>query len=56
MKTEPNAGDENLADGDAVTVTCPQCKTKVSLSAKAAEQTMVARCPKGHDIPLVKAF
>ena len=58
MKTSPkdDRDDSATTDDDAVTVICPECKAKVSLSAKVAEQTMVARCPKGHEIPLVKAF
>jgi hypothetical protein len=43
-------------DKDEVVVTCPECKAKVTLSIKDAEEKMVARCPKGHEIPLVKAF
>jgi hypothetical protein len=47
-----NRGD----DRDAMVVTCPECKAKVSIPVKDAEEKMVARCPKGHDIPLVKAL
>ena len=41
---------------DTIEVTCPECKAKVTLDAKEAERTMKARCPKGHEIPLVKAL
>jgi hypothetical protein len=41
---------------DEIVVTCPQCRAKVTMSVKDAEETMNARCPKGHDIPLVRGL
>jgi hypothetical protein len=40
----------------AIEITCPECKAKVMVDAKEAERSMKARCPKGHDIPLVQAM
>ena len=39
-----------------IEVTCPVCKAKVSIAADEAGRTMKARCPKGHEIPLVRAL
>ncbi len=43
-------------EGDAVEVQCPECGAKVKLAVKDAEEKMAARCPKGHEIPLMKAL
>ena len=43
-------------DDEVIVVTCPECKAKVSVDAAQAERTMKARCPKGHEFPLVKAL
>ena len=43
-------------DDEAVQVECPTCGAKVKIGIKDADEKMSARCPKGHDIPLVKAF
>ena len=42
---------------DEVTVVeCPKCKAKVKIAVKEADEKMMARCPKGHEIPLMKAL
>ena len=37
-------------------VKCPECKTKVRVTTVQAEREMKVKCPKGHEVPLVKAF
>ena len=54
MSDDGNKGHD--ATNETIEVTCPTCKAKVSIAAKEAERTMKARCPKGHEIPLVKAL
>lgn len=41
---------------EQISVTCPECGAKVKLAVKDAEEKMTARCPKGHEIALVKAL
>ncbi len=41
---------------DEIELTCPECKAKVAISVKEADEKMKARCPNGHEIPLVKAL
>jgi DNA-directed RNA polymerase subunit RPC12/RpoP len=41
---------------EEISVTCPECGAKVKLAVKDAEEKMSARCPKGHEIPLMKAL
>jgi DNA-directed RNA polymerase subunit RPC12/RpoP len=41
---------------DEIEVRCPQCNAKVIVSVKEADEKMKVRCPKGHEVPLVKAF
>jgi hypothetical protein len=41
---------------DEIEVVCPTCKAKVTVSVKEADKKMMVMCPKGHEIPLVKAF
>ncbi len=41
---------------ETVEVQCPECGAKVKLSVKDADEKMAARCPKGHEIPLMKAL
>ncbi|HWL85537.1 MAG TPA: MJ0042-type zinc finger domain-containing protein [Polyangiaceae bacterium] len=37
-------------------IRCPKCKAKIKVTVSQAEAAMKVRCPKGHDVPLVKAF
>ena len=46
----------NGQEGQAFEVKCPECKTKVRVTTVQAEQAMKVKCPKGHEVPLVKAF
>lgn len=39
-----------------IEVTCPVCKAKILIAAEEAARTMTARCPKGHEVPLVRAL
>ncbi len=39
-----------------IEVTCPMCRAKVTIKTKDAERTMKVSCPKGHEIPLMKAL
>lgn len=39
---------------DRIEVKCPVCKKTIEVSAAEAEKKMSVRCPKGHDVPLVK--
>jgi ssDNA-binding Zn-finger/Zn-ribbon topoisomerase 1 len=43
-------------DEDTVEVRCPECDAKVRMKREEAEKTFLARCPNGHEIPLVKAL
>lgn len=45
--------DEN---DDVVEVRCPECDATVRVSREQAEKTYVAKCPNGHEVPLVKAL
>lgn len=46
-----------MSDKDEVIeVTCPECGAKVRVPKSEADKKMTARCPKGHDVPLVKMF
>ena len=47
--------DEQRKD-DEIEVTCPECKAKITVSVKDADEKMKVMCPKGHEVPLVKAF
>jgi DNA-directed RNA polymerase subunit RPC12/RpoP len=38
---------------EAVVVRCPKCNAKVLVDDK-AKTKMIATCPNGHEIPLVK--
>ncbi len=44
------------ADAEQFEVRCPVCKQVVKVDRTQAEREMRVRCPKGHDIPLVKAW
>lgn len=39
---------------DVIEVVCPVCKQRIEVSAADAEKKMSVRCPKGHEVPLVK--
>ena len=42
-------------DGEEVMeVECPTCHAKVKVKVADAQRTKKARCPKGHDVPLVQ--
>jgi predicted RNA-binding Zn-ribbon protein involved in translation (DUF1610 family) len=41
---------------EVVEVRCPECGAVVRIPLAEAERTMKARCPNGHDVPLVKAL
>jgi DNA-directed RNA polymerase subunit RPC12/RpoP len=43
-------------ESETIEITCPECGTKIRMKKRDADREMVARCPKGHDVPLVKAF
>ena len=43
-------------DDATIEIECPKCHAKVKIAMKDAEDKMTARCPKGHEIPLVKAL
>jgi hypothetical protein len=43
-------------DEDFVEVRCPECNEKVCVSREKAERDFKAKCPKGHEVPLVKAL
>ncbi len=43
-------------DEGEVEVRCPECGAVVRIAVAEAEKTFTAKCPKGHDVPLVKAF
>jgi phage FluMu protein Com len=47
---------ENGQEAEAFEVKCPECKTKVRVTTVQAEREMKVKCPKGHEVPLVKAF
>ena len=40
---------------EEITVRCPKCGAEVKVDEK-AQQAMVVKCPKGHEIELVKAI
>ncbi len=39
---------------EVIEVTCPECGAKVRVAKSEAERKMTARCPKGHEVGLVK--
>jgi hypothetical protein len=43
-------------DEDVIEVRCPVCHQKVRVPREKAERDFKATCPKGHEIPLVKAI
>jgi uncharacterized protein (UPF0212 family) len=51
MPKDPPAGDE-----DVIEVRCPDCGATVRVARVVAERDMVAKCPKGHEVQLVKAL
>ena len=54
---EPRAGRPDTEDENVtIEIRCPTCKVKIAIAKREADRTMVARCPNGHEIPLVKAI
>ena len=43
-------------DEDIVEVRCPECNVKVRIAREQAERDFKAKCPNGHEVPLVKAL
>lgn len=43
-------------EDDIVEVRCPECDAKVRVPREKAERDFKATCPKGHEVPLVKAL
>lgn len=41
---------------DIVEVRCPECHEKVRVPREKAERDFKAKCPNGHEVPLVKAL
>ena len=41
---------------DIVEVRCPECNAEVRVPREKAEREVKAKCPKGHEFPLVKAL
>ncbi len=41
---------------DIVEVRCPECSSKVRIPREKAEREFKAKCPNGHEVPLVKAL
>ena len=43
-------------DDPVMEIRCPKCKATVKITVSEAEAGMKVKCPKGHDVPLVKAL
>lgn len=43
-------------DEDTIEVRCPECSEVIRLSRETAERDYKAKCSKGHEVPLAKAF
>ena len=43
-------------DEDIVEVRCPECGATIRVAREKAERDFKATCPKGHEVPLVKAL
>lgn len=43
-------------DEDIVEVRCPSCNEKIRVAREKAEREFKAKCPNGHEVPLVKAL
>ncbi|WP_394822539.1 MJ0042-type zinc finger domain-containing protein [Pendulispora albinea] len=41
-------------DDPVMEIRCPTCKATIKVALSEAEATMKVKCPKGHDVPLVK--
>jgi hypothetical protein len=41
-------------DDEVVEVRCPECGAPVRVARAQAERDFKAKCPKGHEVPLVK--
>ncbi|MCL2778514.1 MAG: hypothetical protein FWD73_10960 [Polyangiaceae bacterium] len=52
----PLMPENSSSDKDLVEVKCPECGEVVRVPFEKAEREMRARCPRGHDVPLVKAL
>jgi len=44
----------NDAKNERIEVTCPKCGAVVSLTKAEADRDMKVKCPKGHEVALVK--
>lgn len=42
--------------GESMKIRCPACGTKFDVPLAKAESAMVAKCPKGHEVPLMKGL
>lgn len=43
-------------DDEVIEVRCPECRAVVRVNRDKAERDFKAKCPNGHDVPLVKAL
>lgn len=43
-------------DAGIVEVRCPSCDARVRVPVEKAERDYKAKCPNGHEVPLVKAL
>lgn len=43
-------------DDEMIEVRCPKCREIVRVAREKAEREFKAKCPNGHDVPLVKAL
>jgi hypothetical protein len=43
-------------DADILEVRCPTCDAKIRVRRDKAERDFKAKCPNGHEVPLVKAL
>jgi len=54
----PNAasGEGDPGEDPVMEIRCPTCKATVKVTVSQAEAGMKVKCPKGHEVPLAKAF
>ncbi len=43
-------------DDEVIEVRCPECREIVRIAREKAEREYKAKCPNGHEVPLVKAL
>jgi uncharacterized paraquat-inducible protein A len=55
-RTTSARSEEQMSDEEIVEVRCPECGASVRVPKAKAEREYKAKCPKGHEIPLVKAL